>query len=273
MHKSLIAELRPARRKITWNQQVSDWDKKPNHYPKIRGLQVHELHGISLPSSLKSASFNQIHAVKRDSHQSDKARPILDRIKEILQSPGDHVDELEQRLEDCFKTIRRVKNESETNQSTVNDLQQACTQAREQLAQLPIPPRQLPMRQAQQQLVTTKAHLEEKRAELEEQIGMLRMQHSLLAADIAMAKELMQAEDMSRAIKLLNACFKATRPCDSVEAYSCAEVTKAPMASDILNGRELDCKSRRQAPRLSNSSLDEYGLDFKQRTPSTPAAA
>ncbi|GKZ00986.1 hypothetical protein MPSEU_001050100 [Mayamaea pseudoterrestris] len=276
-HKSLIAELRPDRRKIKWNQHVSDWERKPAHRQHIEELQMHDLQGVrvsSLPSSMDlNRSFSGL-------HMED----------EMTRNPSLYIDEMEDNLATCFKTMRRVKRETQSNEDKCRELREACDKVRTKLLQLPPPPKHLAMRQAQQQLESIKRHLSTKQTELEEQIGMLRMQHSRLAADISMAKELLEEEDglhtmeplltdnsderfdEGNEISLLASAVTGT--CHDGK-YTSGELASqhSSLCAELRSSQDLSPIARLGQVREATLSKDDYGLDIKQRKPATPAAA
>jgi archaellum component FlaC len=266
-HKSLIAELRPDRRKIKWNQQLSDWERKPLNRPKTDDSPMFDLQGVHIHLS------NNLH----------KSFASLDIFDDMNENPSDHIDEIEHGLEKCFKTIRRIKKETQTNDRKCQELQQARAAIRKELLQLPLPPRQQPMRQARQQLESTKRHLKAKQNELDEQIGMLRMQHNRLAADIAMARELLEEEDKTKAVEFLHASFRIDDDSEvgshlagsaSGETIQ-SEISGDPDDSiDISQSRSLVVPTSRSLSLSKKTiSFDKYELDSKRRKPATPAAA
>ena len=270
-HKSLIAELRPARRKIKWKQHISDWDRNPVHKSKIEDLQLHDLQGLRMQASAVSPGKDA--AVDDRLHKSFSS---LDILEDFYENPVEHIDEIESNVEKCLKTIRRVKRETQTNRRTCTDLQQKCSDIRKELQQLPIPPRQQAMRQVQQQLESTKKHLEEKQAELDEQIGMLRMQHNRLAADIALSRELLEDDDRKLAVEYLHTSFHRDDDSDIDSQASCLgdELQSSPL-HDADPVHDLPAYPRSDSAALSrrSDSLNTCELDLKQRKPATPAAA
>lgn len=218
-HKSSIAEMRPARRKIKWNNSTySDtWD--PNRSIgdlQLDDLQIHGKSNVasgnvsatssSTPSSPRrsvghnsegQSSPSRSNAGKNSPgrRKSNTAAPNEQLMQEFGRNPGQHIDALERGIRSCCATLNRVEQETLDLDNQAIALRKSNQKLTDQLQSMPATPRTMSYKQSHQQLSSTVERLTSKLQELDNQIGILIQQKKSVVADSEVLQEIVQHAD------------------------------------------------------------------------------
>ena len=189
-HKSFIAEMRPARRKIKWNSAVSDWDRRGDHVStRIKvGIDLEELQflgGVPLkPQQAEGTSTSRRHDVISSSDQT-----ISSTVDNLSFIEGDAVEELERKINHTYDTIKRIAQENDEIDEQVESLKEQNRALGRDIAAIPMGKN--PTRKGIEQLCRLEKKLRKKVREMERQCKLLKRRKN----EIEQAKRRTRSED------------------------------------------------------------------------------
>jgi hypothetical protein len=174
--KSLIAELRPTRRKLQWkNHQVADWTRTchTNNTNNTNIRLEERLQWCDL-----GIGTGQLQPTTRAAHKLDC-------------DDASSVASLKQAIRKATKQIEQVKQETRTNQERIQQVQDEIAHLRHDLG-LQLSAKAITSFTANTKVVDDYKLWTKKRA-LDEQLGMLQTEKHTLLADMDLARELVVA--------------------------------------------------------------------------------
>lgn len=179
--KSMIAQMRPTRRRIKWNSAVSDWDRKAeNGTTRIKvGIDMEELQllgGVPLQQPEEKTAQD-------DENQQSSS------INDLIYMEGDQVDELEVKINRSYDMIKIVTDENDNLDATAEELMAQNQALRQEIAGIPMGKK--PTRKGLDQLMSTEKKLKKKVRELERQCKLLKQRQS----EIEEAKKRLRSDE------------------------------------------------------------------------------
>ena len=230
-HKSSIAEMRPARRKIRWNMAGPDTEKCPTSgRTRIPGLNIGDL------------SF---HGCSPFGEKTDQERLEAE------------IQRLEQSIRRCFQSIERVKKEAEKDKELAEHIREENRELRRKLIAIPVPKNQS-IRQAQRQLESTIGLLKAKLDDFEDEEGILARRNS--------KDESLSNEDVYKSGAV--AAFHNSSPCLNMD--DSAGESDASRAMPILMRKASVFSPRSRRAPLPKSSLRLTTKKKPRESPRTP---
>jgi hypothetical protein len=178
-HKSLIAEMRPNRRRIKWTPSIADWQRKSdssggngNHHEIIRVKEIEledlQIHGrVPLPRPVEATGTTP---------ENEELHGISSK------HPGANLDEIERRLKRAYKTLRRINKDITRDQETAEKIKAENQELRKEILSLHTPKLQS-LRQSHRQLTVTIDKLRCKVVEMDEQTALIRQQKEKLVEE------------------------------------------------------------------------------------------
>jgi uncharacterized protein YeeX (DUF496 family) len=241
--KSLIAEMRPARRKIKWNRVVSDWDRRNDNTTRIRvgiGLDDLQIHG-GVP--VQQQQEEPIAAVVED-HDSS--------MTDFSFAEGDRVDVLELKLTRTYRTIKRLAKESDGLDEQAAVMREENQTLRQEVADIPMGIKTV-RRGGLEQLLQMEKKLQRKLKDMERQNRNLKRR----TAELERAKQRIRVDVTPDDAKshhthasriVVSNCDDSDQDDEEIEVFSTG---RSISASESESSLELD--------QLLESSLEEEG--------------
>lgn len=180
VEKSLIAGMRPRRRKIKWNNAVSDWDRNGDHTStRIKvGIDLEELQllgGVPLKSHEEAVT--------------DTPDENCNSTTDFSFAGGDAVDVLEKKINRTYETIKRISKENDEIDAEVDELNEQNLALRQEITAVPMGKK--PTRKGLDQLCNAEKKLKKKLRELERQCKLLKRRRN----ELEEAKRRIRSED------------------------------------------------------------------------------
>jgi len=177
--KSLIAGMRPTRRKIKWNSAVSDWDRNGDHTStRIKvGIDLEEL---QLLGGVPLKSLHEVTHAPAEHFSS---------ISDFSFAEGDAVDVLEKKINRTYETIKRIAKENGEIDEEVDKLNKQNQTLRQEIAAVPMG--KYPTKKGLDQLYNAEKRLKKKIRELERQFKLLKRRRN----ELEEAKRRIRSED------------------------------------------------------------------------------
>jgi regulator of replication initiation timing len=180
-HKNVIAEMRPTRRKIKWQSNISDWERSSNANQK-NNYNKKKQTGARISVGLNLEDLHILGAPKKTSEEEEEEEQQLNEASmlDLGCNLGDSVDDLEDNIELLFATIRRLSKEVDELDEQAEQLRVQNAALRQQVVNcLPVIPQKTPSaarRRTCPQLTHTVERFKEKSCEMNEQIALLNLQ-------------------------------------------------------------------------------------------------
>ena len=177
--KSLIAGMRPRRRKIKWNSAVSDWDRNGDHTStRIKvGIDLEEL---QLLGGVPLESLKEVTRTPTENFSS---------ISDFSFADGDAVDILEKKINRIYETIKRIAKENDEIDEEVDKLNEQNQALRQEITAVPMGKNST--KKGLDQLYMTEKKLKKKIRELERQYKLLKRRRN----ELEEAKRRIRSED------------------------------------------------------------------------------
>lgn len=237
--KSSIAKMRPTRRRIKWNSAVSDWDRKTDTTTtRIKvGIDLEELQflgGVPLQS--------QEEKIAREENYSS--------MTDFSFMEGDHIDELEMKINRTYDTIKRITTENDDLDAEVEKLKEQNQSLRREIAD--VPTGKTATRKGLEQLISMERRMKKKVHELEKQCKLLKQRKD----EIEVAKQRIRSEDGLDETKSY-----ATNTSKSISTFVETEVEDEDiMIFSALKEDESDGESEKESESSYSEEEEEVSL-------------
>eukprot|EP00977_Amphora_coffeiformis_P010638 scaffold2509_cov169-Amphora_coffeaeformis.AAC.6 len=177
--KSLIAGMRPRRRKIKWNSAVSDWDRNGDHTStRIKvGIDLEEL---QLLGGVPLKSLEEVTRAPAENFSS---------ISDFSYAEGDAVDVLEKKINRTYETTKHIAKENDEIDEEVGKLNEQNQVLRQEIAAVSMG--KYPTKKGLDQLYVAEKRLKKKIRELERQCKLLKRRQK----ELEEAKRRIRSED------------------------------------------------------------------------------
>lgn len=187
LQKSLIADMRPARRRIKWNKAVSDWDRKGDQTStRIKvGIDLEELEFLGgVPLNQTTPTQNEATVSRQTTEEPYSS------ITDFSNVEADEVDQLEEKINRTYESIKRIAQENDGLDKDVDRLKQENQALREDIAAVPLGNNST--KKSVDQLHQLEKKLKAKLRELDHQCKLLRKRRT----EIMQTKRRLASEDV-----------------------------------------------------------------------------